>query len=499
MADNRLARNTLWVILALLVLRTVAQVYVPLMHQEAYYWMYWRHPSLSYFDHPPMVAWVIGLGTTLFGTNEWGVRVVGGLLMLVNGVLMYRFVRAWWSASVAWISVLFIELTPVFYGIGFLATMDSALLMFWLISLIGFTLAVKENKWWGWYISGFGLGGALLSKYTGVMLIPGVGLLLLFRREFRGQMKTIHPWLGVLLGIAMFWPVIKWNAQNDWASFRFQFLSRFDEDRTGHEHTTLEFLAEQVATATPLVLWGGVLICWAWIRRRRITARNAMALSFSLPLLASVAYKSLHYPIHINWTAPAFLALIPASVHLALVLARRKHISALWSWRGGAIVQTFAICTAINVGIMGFLLFLQPRTHWIHAFGPWGDLAEVVSQYEDMFESEIGHEPLVIADGKYELASLLAFYRTAQDGNPHDPDDPAKLTTSQYGIGDFGLGYQFWLDRQAWIGKDCLFVDMNDTIEKELPGKFRSVQVVWTGKTANGRTYRIAECRDLLN
>src|SRR6185312_9076136 len=111
--------------------------------------------------------------------------------------------------------------------------------------------------------AGFGLGGALLSKYTGVMLIPGVGLLLLFRREWRGQMKTIHPWLGVLLGIAMFWPVLQWNAQHDWASFRFQFLSRFDADLTGQKHTMLVFIAEQIAVATPMVLWGGVLLVTA--------------------------------------------------------------------------------------------------------------------------------------------------------------------------------------------------------------------------------------------
>ena len=97
---NRPTRVLIWFVLILLAMRCVASAVVPLMHQEAYYWMYAQHPSLSYYDHPPMVAWVIGFGTKIFGNTEWGVRVVGGLLMLLNGWLIYEFARAWWGKTV---------------------------------------------------------------------------------------------------------------------------------------------------------------------------------------------------------------------------------------------------------------------------------------------------------------------------------------------------------------------------------------------------------------
>ena len=38
---------------------------LPVFSQEAYYWTYAQHPDLSYFDHPPMVAWLIWLGTLI--------------------------------------------------------------------------------------------------------------------------------------------------------------------------------------------------------------------------------------------------------------------------------------------------------------------------------------------------------------------------------------------------------------------------------------------------
>src|SRR5436190_5018685 len=48
---------------------------VPAFSQEAYYWTYAQHPALSYFDHPPMVAWLIWIGTTMFGDGAIGIRL----------------------------------------------------------------------------------------------------------------------------------------------------------------------------------------------------------------------------------------------------------------------------------------------------------------------------------------------------------------------------------------------------------------------------------------
>jgi 4-amino-4-deoxy-L-arabinose transferase-like glycosyltransferase len=48
---------------------------VGLTPQEAYYWTWGRRLALSYFDHPPLSAWTIRLGTELLGVSERGVRL----------------------------------------------------------------------------------------------------------------------------------------------------------------------------------------------------------------------------------------------------------------------------------------------------------------------------------------------------------------------------------------------------------------------------------------
>src|ERR1700760_3617062 len=88
--DARLARRTAQTVLALVVLRLVAADLTPLTFDEAYYWMWSQHLAGGYYDHPPMVAVVIRLGTMIAGDTEFGVRLVSILLGLPMSWAVYR-------------------------------------------------------------------------------------------------------------------------------------------------------------------------------------------------------------------------------------------------------------------------------------------------------------------------------------------------------------------------------------------------------------------------
>ena len=488
MTQARSTRVWLALLVVLAIVRCIAQARLPLMHQEAYYWMYAQHPSLSYYDHPPMVAWVIGLGTRLFGDTEWGVRAVGGAIMALNGVLMFAFARQWWGRAIALASAAFVQVAPVYFGVGFAATMDPALLMFWLLGLIGFSIAVRRGRAWAWYLCGFGLGGALLSKYTGVMLIPGVGALLLWHRPWRRFLISPHPYLAVMLGIAMFTPVLVWNARHDWASFRFQFMNRIARGSQSHVGSLIEFVGLQFAVATPVVLIAAALLVHRAIARRRLDARGKVALAFAVPLLLSVAQKSWSFPVHVDWTTPAFLSLIPAAMQVVRVRLRaRRRVP---SWRNDPTTQTLAVSAAICVGMMFFLLLVQPRTHAIDAFGPWDQLAAKVEGYEDALEGRTGREPFVIVDDKYELASLLAFYRNRTDAD----DRPADMTVNRVALAGTSVGFAYWTDPTSWLGRDCIYVNEGVGPTKSVAGRFKSTRLLWQGVASNGVTYCIMEC-----
>src|ERR1051325_5923575 len=89
-------------------LRFLAAFLIDLAPQEAYYWNYARHPALSYFDHPPMIAWVIGAGQFLLGKSELGVRFGGLLLTLLSTWLLYALGRVWFGRRAGlWAALLF--------------------------------------------------------------------------------------------------------------------------------------------------------------------------------------------------------------------------------------------------------------------------------------------------------------------------------------------------------------------------------------------------------
>ena len=75
--EARLVLNTGLAILALVALRLVAAAFTPITFDEAYYWMWSKHLAGGYYDHPPMVAVVIRLGT--HDRRRYRVRRAAGL------------------------------------------------------------------------------------------------------------------------------------------------------------------------------------------------------------------------------------------------------------------------------------------------------------------------------------------------------------------------------------------------------------------------------------
>src|SRR5436305_14742092 len=89
-SEARLVRNTAGTIIALIALRLVSAAYTPLTFDEAYYWTWSKHLAFGYYDHPPMVALLIRLGTLIAGDTELGVRLVSILLALPMSWAVYR-------------------------------------------------------------------------------------------------------------------------------------------------------------------------------------------------------------------------------------------------------------------------------------------------------------------------------------------------------------------------------------------------------------------------
>ncbi|HVP73452.1 MAG TPA: hypothetical protein VMS30_06910, partial [Phycisphaerales bacterium] len=202
-----------------------------------------------------------------------------------------------------------------------------------------------------------------------------------------------------------------------------------------------------------------------------------------------MAAKSLRTSIHINWTLPAYLSLIPVACHTLVAVARLRSRHAFNRLRMNGLAWTFGCCIAANIIGFLYLLVLQPRTHLIRALGPWRELADVVERHEDELEAQVGYEPLILADGKYRLASILAFYRVSIEDQPTAP-----FTSNQWFVGDTGLGYAYWQNRDDWLGKTCLYLDDDGNVARDVRGRFDSFEVIEDPKL-DALGYQLAICR----
>ena len=173
-----------WLLFLLLIIFGLLHQQLPLIPDEAYYWIWSNHLALSYYDHPPMVAYLISLSCLIYH-SEFFVR--GALLVTwpVTIVTTYALAKKMFDLETAKIGILLMISSPLICAFALIITPDSPLFMFWMLTLYCFYLGVFEKKPWILYLAGIFAGCALLSKYMAVLLFPALLSFLLFSPQHR--------------------------------------------------------------------------------------------------------------------------------------------------------------------------------------------------------------------------------------------------------------------------------------------------------------------------
>src|SRR5947207_10590952 len=111
--------------------RLAAMGPVNLIPEEAYYWNYAQHLDLSYLDHPPMVAWLIWISTSVLDKSEFSVRLPAFICWIIAALFMFRLTLNLFDRTTAFRSVLLLAVLPIYFGLGFFMTPDAPLCAAW--------------------------------------------------------------------------------------------------------------------------------------------------------------------------------------------------------------------------------------------------------------------------------------------------------------------------------------------------------------------------------
>src|SRR3974390_2499003 len=218
--DRRLVRNVALSILGLTVLRLAAAAWTPLTFDEAYYWIWSKHLAGGYYDHPPGVALVIRLGTSIAGDTELGVRLVSILLALPMSFAVFRTAEILFgSQRIAATATILLNVT-LMAAIGTLiVTPDSPLLVASSFVLFFLAKVMETGRGVWWLAVGGAVGAALVSKYTALFFGPSILIWLVRVPKLRRCFLSPWPYLGGLVALFVFSPVVLWNADHHWVSF----------------------------------------------------------------------------------------------------------------------------------------------------------------------------------------------------------------------------------------------------------------------------------------
>lgn len=406
MTDARLVRTTALIVVGLVALRLVVGAVTPLTFDEAYYWMWSKHLAAGYYDHPPMVALVIRLGTLIAGDTAFGVRVASILLGLPMSWAVFRSAdMLFGDRRIAATATVLLNATLMAAAGTTIVTPDAPLLV--ASSFVLYFLAKVQSTGRGaWWLGvGAAVGAALVSKYTAMFFGPVILISLLAVPQLRHWLRSPWPYLGGLLALVIFAPVILWNADHQWVSFIKQLgRARIESFKPAYLG---ELLPTQFVLATPLVfVLGGHGLYALWRRDGGALASRALLNATVWIIFGYFVWHAFHARVEANWLSPIYPAFaIAAAVAVHRVdwpPLTRRVIGFCTRWAAPTGVALFvAAAVQANTGLLtGFRRDATVRTVGV-------GVAQMVSEIEAV-RKRVG-AGCVLADD-YGTTAWLAFY-----------------------------------------------------------------------------------------
>lgn len=345
---------TIAIVLASTAIHLWAAARVGLVPDETYYWLWSRVPSFGYFDHPPMVAWMIALGTKIFGNTAFGIRIFFvAVIPLVSAILYWTSRLLFESQEVACLATIWFNASILIGVGGMLATPDTPSVLFWSLAVLALALTWKSGRGAWWLAVGLAAGLGAVSKYTNLFFGLGIVVWLVVSPRQRRWLLSPWPWAGGVVAFLTFLPVIIWNANHHWDSFAKQFGRMVPH--AAHPRFFPEFLLSQAGLLNPLVAIFAVMGAIAAFRRTSHEQdRDGMRflLLLSAPLLAYMALHALHNRVEGNWLAPIYPSLALLGAAATVGLTRGKLL-----WRLKNAAAPLGLC----ISVLGLTYLASPR------------------------------------------------------------------------------------------------------------------------------------------
>jgi len=444
-----------------------------LVGDEAQYWDWARHLDWSYYTKGPGIAWTIWLSTSIFGNEEWAVRLpavlAAGVCMIALAGLAFdtsnKNPRAAFYGGFAYLLFL------IGLALSLLITIDGPYMATWALAAWAGWRGVSamqrgESGITAWLAFGVALGAGFLYKYTALLLVPGIALYMLWdRQNLRFTAKAVGSiFAGLGLVILAMAPVAIWNANHDWVTIK-HLLGHLQVKGgdttvntawTFNPMTVISYIGVQIGAVGPMT--AGLIayaVYHAKLRKPKPdtsaveTSPNKTAkaeetpnadysadrylVSCALAILLFYLVVSVKKEVEGNWPIAGYLTLLAlvgkqAPAEFDRLRARynqwvadgkpAKPRQGFFRARPESLFQVlwhWAVGTSVVVFVGIFALGVLMNFSFMHTIIPkWrvagmAEAGRAAHEIHEVFSKEVDTTPFYMASG-YEMTALLSYY-----------------------------------------------------------------------------------------
>lgn len=310
-------KKTLLLIIIATLVRCIIACSIELGNDEVYYRMYAQYLQWNYFDHPPIVGWLIRFTTAnLYFDNELFIR---------SGAIISAAITTWFiflsgsKLNNAYTGYLAAAIyTATLYGsiiAGTFILPDSPQMVCWaagIYLLIDITKYNRINRTQKRNLLLFGVvaGIGLLCKIHTAFL--WLGLLLYIIQYNRQWLKQPVLYLSGFISLLLFYPVIKWNIDNHFVTYLYHSNRVNIRDGGIDIGSFLTFTGGQVFYSNPIIFFFLIVSTVAAFKNNLplSTSHKRLLLYCSLPLIIIATGISLFKNVLPHWTGPAYYGLV---------------------------------------------------------------------------------------------------------------------------------------------------------------------------------------------
>ncbi|MDD9893009.1 MAG: glycosyltransferase family 39 protein [Gammaproteobacteria bacterium] len=361
-------RDYRWPLAFLLVAKLLLAAFFPLTGDEAYFMQWAESLAPGYYDHPPLIGWVLW-GVGQFSDSVFAYRLVAYVIGIATALVLYHVARPLGKDAALLAAALFVA-SPM-HMLQFLVTNDSVLLLTCGLTVLSFQRALRYGLGhWKWPIlGGIALGLAVLSKYFVLFLYLSL-LIVAFMRRKDGGLR--HLFVMSLVAVPFGLQHLYYNLTNCWNNIAFNLLARSDGNSGLQWDAMGEYIGLLVYVLMPWTVW-------YLIRQRQRWWRYELMLPIAVGLVPLWLFLvvSLKREVGLHW----LLAFAPFAYTLvtALTDTAQRRILKLSIGFGGLHALLLLAISAIPASVLvqhekhgDYAMFIQ-QDKLCAELAPWKD------------------------------------------------------------------------------------------------------------------------------